>query len=127
MIKVTITDDHVAFRSATAKLLTAAGLTIIAATSSSKNLIHAIQSGNVPHIAIINYKTSNPETLWVAVWIKEHYPAIKIILTSLYPVYIPIQQLQEIGIEGLVIKSAIEPGQLVSIIHTVYNGGIMYP
>ena len=116
MITISITDDHIKFRTATTKLLTAAGFTIIVVTVTGQNLIHAIQSGKVPHIAIINYKTSNPDNLWVAVWIKEHYPAIKIIMTSLYDLHVPVLQLRQIGIEGLVIKSQVAPQRLVEVV-----------
>lgn len=126
MIKVTITDNEILSRSATIRQLTKPGIAIMAVTSSSKELIQLLET-HLPDIAIINYSTSRPETLIAAEWIKKHYPPVKVIIRALQDIFIPHYKLKQMGIEALVMPSQSEPGQLLGIIHGVYNGKIVYP
>ncbi|WP_315820990.1 hypothetical protein [Paraflavitalea speifideaquila] len=81
---------------------------------------------NLPDIAIINYKTSRPVSLDVARWIKEHYPGIKVVINTQFSHRIPVSKLQQIGIEGVIIKAIHSYHEIISALHVVYNGGCFY-
>ncbi len=127
MIKVSITDDHAGSRQSLAKYLENEGFELMAVANSSRELMLTLHPRHLPDIAIINYKTTRPETLIAAEWIKKNYPSVKVMVIALDNIHIPFNKLRSMGIEALIIKSEISMQKLMRIIRGVYNGDIYFP
>jgi DNA-binding NarL/FixJ family response regulator len=126
IIKVMVQDYHDLYREAFITLLRINGINVIADLQNGIDVLDTINPANLPDIAIINYKTSNRQSLNAACSIKEQYPGIKIIINSQYNYGLPIDRIKQIGIEGIIIKAIHSTAQMVDVIHLVYNGDRFY-
>lgn len=126
VIKVLVQDYHDTYREAFITLLRINGIDVIGDVQNGINIIQAINPLNLPDITIVNYKTSNRESLNPACLIKQQYPSIKVIISSQFSYGIPIGRIKAIGIEGIIIKAVHSTAQMIDAIRLVYNGGRFY-
>ena len=125
-IRVMVEDYHCLYLEAFVMFLLHNGFDIVGQANDGIKLIESINPLELPDIVIINYKISKPESLNAARLIKQHHPAIKVIINTQFDYRIPFEEMKEIGIEGLLIKAKHDSPQIIKILYSVYAGEITY-
>jgi two-component system, NarL family, invasion response regulator UvrY len=125
-IKVVVADEHRLYREALAKMLQRQGFFVMGAADTPAELMESLPPAHLPDIAIISYKSTKPSTLSTARWLKEHYPEVKVLVITLYNNLLPVGEFLRSGIEGVLIKSHADPGQIVSALQAIYSGSVFY-
>jgi DNA-binding NarL/FixJ family response regulator len=125
-IKIIVADCHTDYIEVFIKLLRNSGFNVVGQVPNGAQLIEAINPGNMPDIVVIQYKTSKPETLNAAIWIKKNYPVIKVVINTQFNNNIPFEEIKRLGIEGIIIKANHDEKKIIEILHSVYNGKVCY-
>lgn len=114
-LQVLVVDDHGPFRKALTTLLQLKGF-IVTDTAGGEAFVQALQTVAVPDIAIVSYKTTNPASIETIRFLHEHYPAVRIVISSLFDLYLPMDVFEEMGVAGVCIKSKMNGEELVNIL-----------
>jgi len=126
MIRVIVADEHHLYREALSRLLERYNFTVIGAADNPAELIDLLPVYPLPDIAIISYKSTRPSTLSTILSLKENYPGIKILITTLFNNLLPVDEFIRSGIEGVVIKSSTDPMQIIQALQSIYQGEAYY-
>ena len=120
-IKVALAEDHDAYRAELVKLLRSHDFLL---TCDTKNglFTRTLHPFLLPDIAIINYKTRRPETLNAARWLREAYPKVRIVISTLFPFHLPENEFKALGIDGVIIKSQQNADSIIEMLQRVYKG-----
>jgi len=125
-IKVVVADEHRLYREALSRMLRRHGFFVMGAADTPAELMASLSPPDLPDIAIVSYKSTRPSTLTTARWLKENYPEVKVLVITLYNNLLPVGEFLRSGIEGVVIKSHADPGQIVNALQVIYNGSVFY-
>ena len=121
-IKVVLQDYHSQYLAGFSTFLNLAGFNVVAGVSSEIDLIVYLNSNTLPDILIINYKSTQPQTLDLARLVKEKYPFLMVIINTQYISELLLNELKCIGIEGFILKAVYDKNQITTTLLTVYNG-----
>ncbi|MBS1563303.1 MAG: response regulator transcription factor [Bacteroidetes bacterium] len=123
-IRVIVADEHRLYRETLSKLLERNGFLVVGTADSPADLL--THDGPLPDIAIISYKTTRPASLATARWLKEEYPQVKVLVITLFSNLLPVNELISSGVEGIVIKSHADPGEIVRALNVIHGGKAFY-
>lgn len=127
IITVIIAEDHPVFRDTLVFFLRYARFKVMAATTTGQALKEAIDPNCLPGIAIINYKSTEPSTFNTIQWMKAQYPGIRVMVTTMFYPATVISKFQEMGVEGVIIKSYIKIRYLITALVLIAKGQTCYP
>lgn len=127
LIRIVLVDDHLLYRQSFSEFLQRFGFEVIGSYPNNAEIIETLIPDCLPDIAIIAYKTSHPESINTARWLKRYYPQIKILLHPLYNNKLPFQTFKTIGIEGVLLKSEANVKKIIIALESLYVGETFYP
>src|ERR1044071_44713 len=111
-INYIIADDHKVFREGVKTVLQdEPDFKLLAEVSSGTELIALLKS-TVPHILLLDVKMPGLDGMEVTKLVKEQYPAVKILILTMYDDERTILHLMDIGANGYLVKNA-DPEEIV--------------
>ena len=124
--KVILADDHVLLRDALAALIDSfEECKIIAVASNGKELLKQIESGQLPHIVVLDLNMPEMDGYETAQWLQDKHPDIKILILTMYDSEIALIRLLQVGVRGF-LKKDIHPFELKTALLSVAADGYYY-
>lgn len=126
MIKIMIADDHDLYREVLRDFLNRNGFSVINTIRMDEGFETALSSSDVPDIAIIAFKSSRSNSLSDLRWLRTNFPAVKILVTTLFDDRVPSDELKELGVEGMIVKSHADTREIITALHAIQEGSTYY-
>jgi two-component system, NarL family, invasion response regulator UvrY len=121
--RIALADDHVLLRNGLANLLRDLDYTIIYEASNGNELLEKIQQNeSLPDIVLMDIKMPGMDGYETTQWLKDHYPAVKVLALSMYDDENAIIRMLKSGARGYVLKDS-DPAELKTAIHSVLTKG----
>lgn len=125
MKKIALADDHVLLRKGLASLVQNLGYTVLLEADNGRELIEKISSGELPELILMDINMPEKDGYETTLWLKEHYPDIKVLALSMYDDETAIIRMLKNGAKGYILKDS-EPGELRTAMESVLNKGFYY-
>jgi len=126
IITVALADDHILLRNALAGLIDNFGnCKVIIQASNGNELIHAIQNGQIPRVAILDLNMPEKNGYETAKWLKDHFPEIEVLMLTMYDSDLALIRLLQVGVKGF-LKKDVHPSELKFAIKSVVEEGYYY-
>jgi two-component system, NarL family, invasion response regulator UvrY len=124
-IKVALADDHVLLRNALASLINAfEGCTVIMEVSNGKELQHQM-AAKQPDVLLLDLNMPEMDGFETAGWLQIHYPAVKVLMLTMYDSEATLIRLLQAGVKGF-LKKDTHPTELQFAIQSVMQSGYYY-
>jgi two-component system, NarL family, invasion response regulator UvrY len=126
IIKVALADDHVLLRNALAQLIDGFGnCKIIHQSGTGKELTALVAAGAVPDVLLLDLNMPDMDGYETALWLQQHYPAVQVLMLTMYDSELSLIRLLQAGVKGF-LKKDIHPAELKQAITTVVETGYYY-
>ena len=126
LIKVALADDHILLRNALATLIDSFGdCKVILQSGTGKELSNNIKNGVTPDVVLLDLNMPEMNGFETAEWLKENYPAIHVLMLTMYDSELSMIRLLQSGVKGF-LKKDIHPSELKFAIHSVMESGYYY-
>lgn len=126
MIKIMIADDHELYREVLRDFLNRNGFSVINTTRMDEGFESVLNSSGIPDIAIIAFKSSRSNNLAGLRWLRSNFPSVKILVTILFDDRVPSEELKELGVEGMIVKSHADTREIITALHAIQEGSTYY-
>ena len=124
--EVCIVDDHVLLRNGLASLMkNFTDYSVLFEADNGKDLIARIQEGMIPDIVLLDINMPVMDGFDTALWLKEHYPDIRVLALSMYDDDNAIIRMLQNGAKGYILKDS-EALDLKDALDSVWNKGFYY-
>ncbi|WP_162426039.1 response regulator [Pontibacter pudoricolor] len=112
-LTLAIADDHTLFRKGVLEILKAYNeITVVADANNGAELIEKIEAApELPHVVLLDLEMPEMDGIATARYILSKYPAVKILIVSMYGEESLVEKLLNEGVHGYLLKSA-EPDEL---------------
>lgn len=125
-ITVGLVDDHVLLRNGLAALVKNIGHQVVIEASDGKDFITKIQEGAPkPEVVLMDINMPVMDGYETAIYLKQHYPEIKVLALSMYDDEAAIIRMLKNGARGYILKDSDTP-ELKSAIEAVLTKGFYY-
>ena len=125
-INIIIADDHLLFIEGLRLLMESEpGITITDIAHDGKELLQILPA-NLPDIILLDINMPNMNGLKAAIYIKQSYPAIKIIMLSTYSEEHLVEKAKKNGADGYLLKNSSKE-KLLQTIRLVHKGTACFP
>jgi DNA-binding NarL/FixJ family response regulator len=125
-IKIALADDHQLFRSGLrAMLKDLDDFEIIYEADNGRELLDKIAGKLKPDIVLLDIKMPEINGFEAVVFIKEHYPSIKIIVLSMFSDEASVIKMVKEGVEGYLLKDA-NKQEFIDALRTVSDNEVYY-
>jgi DNA-binding NarL/FixJ family response regulator len=125
-IKIALADDHQLFRSGLrAMLKDLDDFEIIYEADNGRELLDKIAGKLKPDIVLLDIKMPEINGFEAVVFIKEHYPSIKIIVLSMFSDEASVMKMVKEGVEGYLLKDA-NKQEFIDALRTVSDNEVYY-
>jgi DNA-binding NarL/FixJ family response regulator len=121
-INIVVLDYHDLYLVGFVAFLQLIGFNVTGKARKGTELLNLLGTNELPDIAIINYKTTQPQTLNVAKLVRDKYPNVKIVINTQYLSLSLLNELNKVGIDGLILKTEYSKQQIIEVLQAVYNG-----
>jgi two-component system, NarL family, invasion response regulator UvrY len=126
LYKIILVDDHALLRDALASLInTFDECQVINVACTGKQLIQAIQDGNVPNIVVLDLNMPEMDGYETAKWLHTNHPDIGVLILTMYDSEIALIRLLQLGVKGF-LKKDVNPDELKTALLSVANGEYHY-
>ena len=126
VIKIAMADDHVLLRSALAANINKSGnILVVIEASNGQELISQIQAGIIPDIILLDLNMPQLDGYETAKWVHAKYPAIHIIMLTMYDSEPTMIRLLQVGVKGF-LKKDTDMNELRYAIHNVMQTGFYF-
>src|SRR5437868_10251572 len=99
--KIILVDDHVLLRDALASLINSFdGFNVIDVAANGKDLIIAIENGNVPNLVVLDLNMPGMDGYETTKWLHKTLPDIKILILTMFDSEIALIRLLQEGVRG---------------------------
>ncbi|MGE0115985.1 MAG: response regulator [Steroidobacteraceae bacterium] len=113
--RIVIVDDHPLVREGLKQLLAGApGFRLVAEAADAAQARHAITQ-MVPDVAVLDLTLGSDDGVELVRWVRQHYPAIRIVVLSMQEEALHAERLLRMGISAYVMKSAAETDFLTAL------------
>lgn len=124
--KIALVDDHVLIRNGLAGLISSfEGYTVIFQADNGEEFIAQLNHASLPDIVLLDINMPRKDGFETALWLKGHYPEIKILALSMYDNETAIIRMIKNGAGGYILKDA-EPAELKAALHSLQEKGFYY-
>lgn len=121
-IKIAITDDYEVFREGVKAILeNDEHIEILFEANNGKELLEKLEIA-LPDIIIMDLKMPVMDGIEATPLVKKKYPAIKVLVVTMYEDEKFIRRLMEAGASGYLLKNA-EPAEIKKAIYSIYESG----
>jgi len=104
-IRLAIVDDHKLFRDGLAELINGfSNYTVIIEADNGRDFIEQLEKHGIPDIILLDINMKEMDGFETAAWLREHYPAVKILVLSMYENENAIIRMMRSGARGYVLK-----------------------
>jgi DNA-binding NarL/FixJ family response regulator len=119
-IKIAIADDYPVYREGLQVTLSAdENLEVLFEADNGRELLEKMAL-QVPDLVIMDYKMPEMDGMAATRLIKEKYPAVKVLVISMYHDQKFIHHLLDNGADGYLLKDA-EPEEILSTLHNLFH------
>ncbi len=126
LIKITLADDHQLLRNALASLIDSFGdCKVICQASNGEEIVSQLMPSQIPDIAILDLNMPKMGGYETALWFKEHYPQVQVLMLTMYDAEAIMIRLLQAGVKGF-LKKDVHPSELRFAIQSVVNNGYYY-
>ncbi len=126
-ILIALVDDHRLFRSGIASLINNfKDYKVIFEAGNGQEMISKILPGQKPDIILLDINMPGMDGGSTALWLKNHYPEIHIIVLSMYKDPERVLAMVRLGVKGYLIKDS-EPAEFEQALQKVSMGEVYYP
>lgn len=126
MIRIALVDDHVVLRKSLGIMLdNMPGFKVVLEADNGLHLIEQLQTDAEPDLVLLDITMPGMDGAETARWLKQEYPAIKILVVTMLRSDPVILQMVKIGARGYILKDC-EPVELQDAITSVYETGYYY-
>jgi len=123
---VVLVDDHVLLRNGLANLIESFGdYKVLFQADNGKYFIEKLQPKNLPEIVLMDINMPLMDGYETALWLKEHYPEIKILALSMYDNENSIIRMFKAGAKGYILKDC-DPSELKTALEALITKGFYY-
>ena len=125
-IKIALADDHILLRTALASLIdNFENCKVILQAGDGAELVKQIQQGLIPDVAILDLNMPNMDGYDTALWLRQNYPQIHVMMLTMYDSESALIRLLQAGVKGF-LKKDIHPAELKFAIQSVLQSGYYY-
>ena len=104
-IKIILADDHTVLRSALASLINSFGeFEVVAQAENGEEVIDQLNTGNIPHLLVLDLNMPKLNGYETAKIIYEKYPEIKVLVLTMYDSELALIRLLNLGVKGFLKK-----------------------
>ena len=126
MPKVVLIDDHVLLRNGLASLIESFGkYAVLFQADNGKHFIEKLQPGMLPDIILMDINMPVMDGYETSLWLKEHYPRVKILALSMYDNENAIIRMFKAGAKGYILKDC-DPEELRAALDALTEKGFYY-
>ncbi|GAA4336746.1 response regulator transcription factor [Mucilaginibacter gynuensis] len=126
-IQIALVDDHRLFRSGIVSLINNLnGFNILFEAGNGEELGRKISPKNKPNIILLDINMPVMDGISTALWLKENYPEICIIVLSMFEDAEKVLTMVKMGVKGYLLKDS-EPGEFEQALTKVSQGEVYYP
>jgi DNA-binding NarL/FixJ family response regulator len=125
-IQVALADDHVLLRTALASLVNSfEDCVVIMQASTGTELIECFKKDAIPDVVLLDLNMPQMDGMETAQWLQENYPAIHVLMLTMYDSELALIRLLQAGVRGF-LKKDIHPDELHFAIQSVMQSGFYY-
>ncbi|MEP6611739.1 MAG: response regulator transcription factor, partial [Mucilaginibacter sp.] len=126
-IQIALVDDHRLFRSGIAALIgNFKGFNILFEASNGEEMVRKISSKLKPDVVLLDIHMPVMDGAATALWLKENYPEIRIIVLSMLEDPEKVLTMLKLGAKGYLLKDS-EPHEFELALQKVSSGEVYYP
>jgi two-component system invasion response regulator UvrY len=126
IIKVCLVDDHILLRNALAALIdNSDSCQVILQASNGKELCEQICDSCMPDVVLLDMNMPVMDGYNTATWLRDNYPAVKILMLTMYDSEIALIRLLQVGVMGFM-KKDVHPHEMINAIQLVVSQGFYY-
>ncbi|MGN6396643.1 MAG: response regulator transcription factor [Mucilaginibacter sp.] len=126
-VQIALVDDHKLFRSGIASLINNfKGFKILFEAGNGEEMIRRISSKLKPDIVLLDIHMPVMDGAATALWLKENYPEIRIIVLSMLEDPEKVLTMLKLGTKGYLLKDS-EPHEFERALQKVSVGEVYYP
>ncbi len=124
-VKVALADDHVLLRNALAALINGfEGCAVVMEVSNGKDLQRQLPAEQ-PDVLLLDLNMPEMDGFETAAWLQMNYPAIHVLMLTMYDSEATLIRLLQTGVKGF-LKKDIHPNELQFAIQSVMQSGYYY-
>ena len=124
--KVVLNDDHVLLRNGLANLIESFGdYKVLFQADNGNQFIEKLQPGNLPDIVLMDINMPEKDGYQTAMWLRQHYPGIKVLALSMYDDENSIIRMFKAGARGYILKDC-DPAELKAALRAIHVKGFYY-
>lgn len=123
---ILLADDHILLRNALANQInTFPGFNVVSMAGDGTEVIKLMEDGCVPSIVILDLNMPKMDGYDTTAWLYKTYPAIKILILTMYDSEVALIRLLKMGVRGF-LKKDIHPDELKIALGAVAKDGFYY-
>ena len=125
-IKVVLVDDHVLLRNGLANLINSfGGYKVLFEANNGKNFTEQLTAANAPEIVLLDINMPEMDGYETALWLRKHYPLIKVLALSMYDNENAIIRMFKAGAKGYILKDC-DPSELRAALDSISHKCFYY-
>jgi DNA-binding NarL/FixJ family response regulator len=125
-IKIVMVDDHILLRSALAALINSFDNCIVVwEANNGSELMEKLKTHPVPDLVLLDLNMPVMDGFEAAKWLSDHYPAVHVLMLTMYDSELTLIRLLQAGVKGF-LKKDISPSELKYAINSVIQSGYYY-
>ncbi|HEY0676708.1 MAG TPA: response regulator transcription factor [Chitinophagaceae bacterium] len=125
-IQVALVDDHILLRNGLASLVSSFGdYGVLFEADNGKHFIQQLQPRQLPDVVLLDINMPEMDGYETAIWIKKHYPDIRVLALSMYDNENAIIRMFKAGAKGYILKDS-HPIELRTALDSIVRKGYYY-
>ncbi|MBL7699764.1 MAG: response regulator transcription factor [Chitinophagaceae bacterium] len=126
VIRIALADDHTLLRTALATVINKTGnFSVELEAGDGSELIEKIQNGNIPDVVLLDLNMPVFDGYETAKWLQQNFPAIHILMLTMYDTEPTMIRLLQAGVKGFLRKDT-DINELRFAINSVVRSGYYY-
>ena len=125
-IKIAIAEDHSGYRDLVAGIFLEYRFAVVACSTAEPGFVDLLDENNLPDVIVVGCSTLYPKGVALVKGLRKKYPFVKILVTALFQHYLPEKELEQVKVEGWLMKSTCDPKLLIKAVAELYKGRLFF-